>query len=81
MSEKDIKFKLIRADFMVAKSHLEGMTEKIEKEARKGKRLTKSHIVRQALDQYFMKEETTNLLLPSLAPGGQNPTRKFINPK
>ncbi len=53
MSDEDIQYKLIRADFMVAKSHLEKISSKVEQAKKRGIRLTKSKIVRNALDQYF----------------------------
>lgn len=56
MDSFDVKYKLIRADFMVAKSHLEMMKKKIEKAAKENMKLTKSHIVRQALDSYFLND-------------------------
>ena len=55
MRDEDIQYKLIRADFMVAKSHLEKISSEVEQAKKNGKRLTKSQIVRNALDQYFNK--------------------------
>jgi hypothetical protein len=55
LNEQDTQFKLIRADFMVSKSHLEKISEEVKKACKKGIRLTKSKIVRLALDQFFLE--------------------------
>ncbi len=64
MSEEHSLYKLIRADFMVSKTHIQQISEEVVNAGKSGVRKTKSQIVRAALDLYF-KEPYKNFCLSS----------------
>jgi len=59
MDEIDKQYKLVRADFMVAKSHIIRISEEVAKAGQKGIRLTKSKLVRMALDRFLSPTQET----------------------
>ena len=68
MDELDKQYKLIRADFMVAKSHLIRISEEVAKASQKGIRLTKSKLVRMALDRFLSPQQEPQKKAPEAPP-------------